>query len=518
MMVNSIDKKMINSVRTSRRTMFGGIILCVFSVIALMVVKDMNDKLTVMTSSNSGYQKMTDSQANRINQLNAELKNSKKEYSNDIESFHKTQNELKSKLTKSERQVKQLTPLQDQLSRVQTELQTFKQKHDIEMQQAEEEHTRLLKLLAETRRDKESDQEECRAKLEKLAEERDQCKTPYSNLFKEHQEATDTVQKLQSENKDLQNSKNMLEKQIKLLQNRPSIATIVTPASRSKSVDGRQIQIPNNNKQPQILHPIGGENEATSKRRTSGSNVPLPVAAAPAAMSTAKSVNVNQNYLEEPKLVGRQPIVLNGRGGLRVPGNAPVAAEPPLARHTKGEIVAPVHQNAMIQEDVMEAPKDYKNRKKINYAQINSRFANSQTLASPRKFTLGKSNRIIGANDDLNEEEDNEVDVGPRRDSVRKYSQDANQINALNLNRQIQQPLLLHQRERMHPGFGENLDQQVDNLDQDHPELQRPLDSGRLHDKYLQEEVENQMDDDVDGRLSNRQNFEEENEDKVCQK
>ena len=96
-MVTSIDKKMINSVRTSRRTMFGGIILCVFSVIALMVVKDMNDKLTVMTSSNSGYQKMTDSQANRINQLNAELKNSKKEYSKDIESFHKTQNELKSK-------------------------------------------------------------------------------------------------------------------------------------------------------------------------------------------------------------------------------------------------------------------------------------------------------------------------------------------------------------------------------------------------------------------------------------
>merc|ERR1712061_638279 len=101
-MVTSIDKKMINSVRTSRRTMFGGIILCVFSVIALMVVKDMNDKLTVMTSSNSGYQKMTDSQANRINQLNAELKNSKKEYSKDVESFHKTKNELKAKLTKSE--------------------------------------------------------------------------------------------------------------------------------------------------------------------------------------------------------------------------------------------------------------------------------------------------------------------------------------------------------------------------------------------------------------------------------
>ena len=511
-MVTSIDKKMINSVRTSRRTMFGGIILCVFSVIALMVVKDMNDKLTVMTSSNSGYQKMTDSQANRINQLNAELKNSKKEYSKDVESFHKTQNELKAKLAKSERQVKQLTPLEDKLSRVQTDLETFKQKHDIEMQQAEEEHTRLLKLLAETRRDKESDQEECRSKIEKIAEERDQCKTPYSNLFKEHQEATDTVQKLQSENKDLKNSKNMLEKQVKLLQNRPSIATIVTPAS--KSLDSHQIQVPNDNKQPQLLQPIGGGKEVTSKRRTSGSNVPLPVAAAPAAVSTAKSVNMNQNYLEEPKLVGRQPIILNGRDNIRG-ANPPVAAEPPLARHTKGEFVAPIRQNAMIREDVMEAPNDYQNGKKIHYPQMNNRLGKAQTLDSPRKFTQGKGYSVIRGQDDLNEEEDNEIDVGPRR----KYSQGASKINAMNLNRQIQQPLILQPRERMHPGFGENLDQQVDNVDQDHPELQRPLDSGRLHDKYLQEEVENQMDDDVDGRISNRQNFEEENEeDKVSLK
>ena len=55
---------MINPVRMSRRAMFGGIILCVFFVIGLMVVKDMNNKLSVMTYSNSGYQKMTDSQAN----------------------------------------------------------------------------------------------------------------------------------------------------------------------------------------------------------------------------------------------------------------------------------------------------------------------------------------------------------------------------------------------------------------------------------------------------------------------
>ena len=118
-------------------------------------------------------------------------------------------------------------------------------------------------------------------------------------------------------------------------------------------------------------------------------------------------------------------------------------------------------------------------------------------------------------NEDINDEEDNEIDVGARKGVIGKYSQGGNKMNVLNLNRQIQQPLLLHPRERIHPGFGENLDQQVDNVDQDHPELQRPLDTGRLHDRYLQEEVENQMDDDVDGRIANHHNFVEENEDKV---
>ena len=498
---------MIASVRTSRRTMFGGLILCVFSIVGFMVVKDMNDKLSVMTSSNSGYQKMTDSQASRITQLNTDLKSSKKTHQKQIDSMQKVESELKTKLAKSDRQVKQLTPYKEQATRLQNELDTFKQKHDIEMQQAEEEHTRMLKLLADSRRNEESEQDECREKIQKIEDELDQCKTPYSNLFKAHQEATDTIQRLQNENKDLQ-------KQNKILQNRPSAAAIVTSASNAKPLEGRQIQIPQSNKQ--IVQPIVDVKGVTSKRGTVGSNPPLPVAAAPAAVSTAKSVNANQNFLEEPKLVGKSPILLNARDNNR--GVVPVAAEPPLAKNTqKGEFmnIQNVHQNVFGQEDAMEAPKNVNSGKQINFPKI-------QVLGQPRKVNVGQNGHGVWLHGNDNAIENNVISPAPRiKTGHGIYSGDVQALHPLNRQlqqpRQIQQPLILRQRGGLqHSGVGENLDQQVDNVDQDHPYLQRPLDTGRLNGKYLEEEVENQMDDNVDGRILNRQHFvEDDNDEKV---
>merc|ERR1712110_991948 len=51
-----------------------------------------------MTSSNSGYQKMTDSQASRITQLNTDLKRSKKTHQKQIDSMQKVESELQTKL------------------------------------------------------------------------------------------------------------------------------------------------------------------------------------------------------------------------------------------------------------------------------------------------------------------------------------------------------------------------------------------------------------------------------------
>ena len=64
---------MITTIRASKRIALGGFLGTGILFISLLAVKDMNDKLGVMTASNAGYQKMTDSQADKIKSLNNEL-------------------------------------------------------------------------------------------------------------------------------------------------------------------------------------------------------------------------------------------------------------------------------------------------------------------------------------------------------------------------------------------------------------------------------------------------------------
>ena len=211
-----------------------------------------------------------------------------------------------------------------------------------------------------------------------------------------------------------------MEKQIKILQNRPSVATVVTSSSHLKSLDGHQIQIPHDNRQ--IVQPLPVGSGVTNKRRTIGSNPPLPVAAAPAAMSTPKSVNVHQNFLEEPHIFGKNgpKLVLNGRDNNRGVVNAPVAAEPPLARPTQGEFVPQVHQNAPSPEEVMEAPQHFKNGQKSNSVQVDNHPSKLQPLGQPRKLDNGHGHGFGFNGDDHMEE--NEVNVGPRRAAYGRYS------------------------------------------------------------------------------------------------
>ena len=55
--------------RTSRRTALGMCAAALLMLAAVVVVKDLNDKLAVMANSNAGYQRMTDSQADKIKKL-----------------------------------------------------------------------------------------------------------------------------------------------------------------------------------------------------------------------------------------------------------------------------------------------------------------------------------------------------------------------------------------------------------------------------------------------------------------
>ena len=58
---------MIAAARTSKRTALIGALGAVTLFLCILAVKDMNDKLGVMTASNAGYQKMTDKQVQFTN-------------------------------------------------------------------------------------------------------------------------------------------------------------------------------------------------------------------------------------------------------------------------------------------------------------------------------------------------------------------------------------------------------------------------------------------------------------------
>ena len=55
--------------RTSRRTVLLSVLFGFFMIATMVVIKDLNDKLAVMTSSNASYQRMTDKQMERIKNL-----------------------------------------------------------------------------------------------------------------------------------------------------------------------------------------------------------------------------------------------------------------------------------------------------------------------------------------------------------------------------------------------------------------------------------------------------------------
>ncbi len=61
--------------RTSRRALLLYALSGAFLLVLVLVVKDLNDKLNVMTHSNMGYQRMTDKQTERIKKLQARVWN-----------------------------------------------------------------------------------------------------------------------------------------------------------------------------------------------------------------------------------------------------------------------------------------------------------------------------------------------------------------------------------------------------------------------------------------------------------
>ena len=128
------------AVRASRRAMFGCVVGAIFLLMAVLAIKDMNDKLTLMTVSNANYQKMTDSLTSKIRDLETEVKNAKQGHKWDIDSFDKERKESVAKSAKLEDKMKTMESVNKQLKK---DMEAVKAKHEAEMNQAEDHINKL---------------------------------------------------------------------------------------------------------------------------------------------------------------------------------------------------------------------------------------------------------------------------------------------------------------------------------------------------------------------------------------
>ncbi|TRY68752.1 hypothetical protein TCAL_04691 [Tigriopus californicus] len=308
--------------RTGRRGVLVGVVGIASLFIVMAVVRDLNTKLVVMTASNQNYQKMTDSQAQKITQLQKTLqeeqeqkelnnKQSLSEHTRMKKAHEGQQREMQTKLAEVEGR---LAALQKEHSELQREFQNLSQKHiqmnhHVSRLEAENEQ-----LEAEVARFKHEND----VHFAKIAQDRDNYKEQYLALFKQHQANTDSIQTLEREKERLQRQLNHM-----------GVEGTRSNASHNQS-----------SKSPHL-------------------NPPLAPGAKPAPVSSSSTSSSAKNQvlnlpLQEP--VAHGGVSYGGGAGLSksssTEGVVPrVGAEPPLARN----LVVPPHE--IRKEDVMEAPK-----------------------------------------------------------------------------------------------------------------------------------------------------------------
>ena len=343
--------------------MFGAVLAAIFLVIVVLAVKDMNDKLTVMTASNTGYQKMIDSQADKLKALSDQLKDAKQGHQWDIESFQRKEADSKAKMLKSEQK---MTENQVELTRTKNELAALQKTHQAELQQADDHIDRLQRANQDLQHAKDAREAELREQIRTLSQDNARCKSQYEALFKQHLQNTDTIQALKShmEERDGEST---------------TQGAIVPRVSSAKPVEVRQLQMPNNNvpRAPAVLQP-----PIVSKQSSSPS-------------TSQHVLNGHSEALEEPHHAG--PPVFSAQ----VPKlNPPVAAEPPVARHNP-EFAPLVHQNAD-ETGVMEAPR--------NVHQFQRQF-HQRPLQQPRQIIYGRVKQPKGIN--LDQEVDHDQQDHP---------------------------------------------------------------------------------------------------------
>ena len=216
---------MITTIRASKRIALGGFLGVGLLFICLLAVKDMNDKLGVMTASNAGYQKMTDSQADKIKNLNAEIealrvsKISELKIAQEEKDRLESQNQdLRQKISSLNKEAKNCQVRVEEMIDVRTHL--------------ESERDELKRLSGRQKQDAEQLSVQLRDQIARISMERDSCQRQYDALFKLHQETADNAANLANEKQRLQ---------LQLTDAKPTINSSSTSSSTKSS---KQLQVP----------------------------------------------------------------------------------------------------------------------------------------------------------------------------------------------------------------------------------------------------------------------------------
>ena len=323
---------MMTAVRSSKRFAVGAFLGLAFLLLCLLALKDLSDKLNVMTASNAGYQKMTDSQVDKIKALTSEL---------EVCNLSKAA-EVKSLQEEARRQEKRFNDLKDKLNALNIESQRCHgQLNDLTdvKTNLESDRDELKRQIARHKSDSDAVSVQLRDQIARISLDRDSCHHQYDALFKLHQAASDDVASL---NQD----KERLALQL----------TDVTAKSSStfKVANKPQIQVPNRPQQrSSSVQPVGLEQphmpQKLSTSKGASPHLAAAVAAEPPHGNSPEFVPVHQvrkeDVMEAPKINRRFE-------------NLDAQVDPHDHDHP-GLLPAPVYnQNVALEEDDIEDSAD----------------------------------------------------------------------------------------------------------------------------------------------------------------
>lgn len=273
---------------------FGGALGVALVFLSLLAVKDMNDKLGVMTASNAGYQKMTDSQAEKIRSLSQELEALRASKVSELKTSEDEKDALETRINSLEEQTRTLQKEVDDYADMKSQL--------------EHEKDELKRMMGRQKQDSEEVSIQLRDQIAKISIQRDTCQKQYDALFKLQQEASDNMA-------NLAHDKERLQLQLTDATQRPPV-------------------IPSQNHQIYQQQQLQQQNFVKS--------------------STMQQVGLEQPHQILQQIPQSSSTSKHGAGQGSSINSAPVGAQPPIFNQHPPEVV-PLHQ--IKKEDVMEAPK-----------------------------------------------------------------------------------------------------------------------------------------------------------------